>query len=334
MPAHPLFLRRRSALLVPFAIAAAGCAQASSAEPAPPYRLDAFRLDSADGQRRYRVQLAVPAGAAPAAGRPVIYLLDGTAAFAEIAPAEWQRLAALPAGDAPVVVAVGHDTATPVPAAGDDAAPAAPARAAGVDVLARAYDYTPQVAAGGPTTDEAGRPSGGADAFLDLLAQRIRPEVARRVPALDPARQTLWGHSYGGLLAVYAFLTRPALFNRYAAADPSLWWHGGYMLQVEQRAAPLPAGRVTELLVMAGSAAADVAGGAQRPLRPGVDAATAGQARAARSVLPPDAVPAFTARQAQRIGTLATFRAFPGVGHGPLRAASLPLALEFAAHRG
>ncbi|KAF1050012.1 alpha/beta hydrolase [Xylophilus sp.] len=331
MPSASPLLRRRPVLVAPLSLASlalgAGCAQTAPAADGAPWRLDAFHLASADGRRRYRIQLAIPPGAAPAAGRPVIYLLDGDATFAEITPAERARLAALPDGDAPVIAAIGYDTAAPLPT--DGAAPAlSPVRASGIDVAARAYDYTPRAVADGPTADEAGRPGGGADAFLDLIEQRIRPEVARRVPAaLDPARQTFWGHSYGGLLTVYAFLTRPAMFTRFAAADPSLWWHGGYVLQVERRAAPPPAGRTTELLVMAGTGAA---GGAARP---GVDATAASRARAARGSLPPDAVAQFAARQAQRGGVRGSFRSFPGVSHGPLRAASLPLALELAAKR-
>ncbi|MBF3166256.1 ferric enterobactin esterase PfeE, partial [Pseudomonas aeruginosa] len=71
--------------------------------------------------------------------------------------------------------------------------------------------------------------SGGADAFLDLLRDGMRPAVAAQAP-LDTARQTLWGHSYGGLLVLHALFTRPGEFARYAAASPSLWWRDGAIL--------------------------------------------------------------------------------------------------------
>ena len=45
--------------------------------PSDSYRFDRFELDSADGGRRYRVQLAVPRAAPPPSGFPVLYLLDG-----------------------------------------------------------------------------------------------------------------------------------------------------------------------------------------------------------------------------------------------------------------
>ena len=81
-----------------------------------------------------------------------------------------------------------------------------------------------------------GRRNGGADAFLDLLDQRIALRVTQ-LAKIDPARRTLWGHSYGGVLVLHALLTRPAAFDTYAAADPSLWWGDGYLLK-EADAAP------------------------------------------------------------------------------------------------
>ncbi|RZL65820.1 MAG: alpha/beta hydrolase [Variovorax sp.] len=278
----------------------------------PHYRFDSFKLASADGKRRYHVQLAVPLAAPPQAGYPLLYLLDGNAAFAALTAEELEAMAR--SGKPLAIAAIGYDTPL------------------GVDVEARSYDYTPPVPGERITFDDEsrGRLGGGADLFLDLLAQRIRPDVEKRVPA-DPMRTTLWGHSYGGLLVLHTLFTRPHMFPRYASADASLWWHDGFLLSEEARAVPLPAQRTTQLLLMAGSAAQEVASNVQRPLRPGIDPAVAANALARRRVLPPDAAERQAERLQKRAGLAVDWRMFPGVSHGPMRPASIPPTLLFAA---
>ncbi|GAW42277.1 Ferri-bacillibactin esterase BesA [Brevundimonas sp. SH203] len=171
------------------------------------YRFERLSVTSEDGARVYRIWVAIPKKAAPAAGYPVAWLLDGDAALARI---DETLLARLDAGDPPVIVTLGYQ--------GDRQ----------FDVLARAFDYTPRPAEG-PALDPAGRPGGGADAFLTLVQDRIAPEVARRV-AVDPARSLIWGHSYGGLCVLHAALTRPDAYHAFVAASPSLWWGYGAVL--------------------------------------------------------------------------------------------------------
>ncbi|MDA7419242.1 alpha/beta hydrolase-fold protein [Xenophilus arseniciresistens] len=271
----------------------------------PHYRFERFEFDSADGERHYRVQLAVPRAAPPAAGFALLLMLDGNAAFGALTE---EMLAQQAASGRPVAIAaLGYQT--------DQA----------IDATARAYDYTPPVPGHNPTWDNEARQrlGGGADVFLALMAQRVLPEVRRRVP-VDAARSTLWGHSYGGLCALYALFTRPALFARYAAADPSLWWHDGFILDVEQRAQALPTGRPTALLLMAGGGAAGPG-----PAAPAVaeSATTASRRRAVMA----DAAPELAARQARRPGLSVQWLPFPGVGHGAMRPASITPTLQLAA---
>ena len=333
--ALPGFLHRRTLLagLATLAAGLQGCAASSPAPAAPDlsrfalnrpvgptvaetgsphYRFERFKLDSADGKRHYLVQLAIPRAPAPQAGYPLLYLLDGNAAFGALTAEELEAMDR--SGRPLAIAAIGYDTPL------------------GVDVEARSYDYTPPVPGEAVTYDDAsrGRLGGGADLFLDLLETRIRPEVHKRVPA-DPLRTTLWGHSYGGLLVLHTLFTRPKLFPRYASADASLWWHDGYMLTEESRAVPLPAGRTTQLLLMAGSAAQEVASDTPRPLRPGIDPAVAANALARRRALPPDAAERQAERLKQRAGLAVDWRMFPGVSHGPMRPASIPPTLVFAA---
>jgi len=317
---HPSTRLLRRSLLLTLAGAGLQACGATPPPPAPPrtrtvgptvadrgsphYDFDRFELDSADGRRHYRVQLAVPKAPPPAAGHPLLLMLDGNAAFAELTD---EMLARMAAGGSPVAIAaLGYRTEL------------------AVDVVARAFDYTPPVPGENPTWDDAPRQrlGGGADGFLDLLQQAMLPEIRRRVPA-DPARTTFWGHSYGGLCVLHTLFTRPAAFPRYVAVDPSLWWHDGFILRQEAAARPLPAGRRTELLVMVGRSAAEASASAQ--------SATGARARTRFQAVPPDATWRLVERLGRREGLAVSLREFPGLGHGPVRPASIAPTLALAA---
>src|SRR3546814_1825731 len=46
---------------------------------------------------------------------------------------------------------------------------------------------------------------------------------------IDRRRETLVGHSFGGLLGVHAWLTRPALFDHVVVVSPSFWFGDGFL---------------------------------------------------------------------------------------------------------
>ena len=68
--------------------------------------------------------------------------------------------------------------------------------------------------------------TGGRADFLAMIGDELLPELARRHP-LDRSQMTLYGHSLGGLFVLHALFTRPRLFARHVAADPSVWWNAG-----------------------------------------------------------------------------------------------------------
>ncbi|MGG4773782.1 alpha/beta hydrolase [Paenalcaligenes sp. Me52] len=174
------------------------------------YRFESFTLSSEDGKRHYKIEVGIPNRPAPATGFPVIYMLDGNAALTNI---DTTDLAAIDALSPTVLVAIGYDID------------------GSHDTTARAYDYTPPVFKDGveQNIEVRGRVGGGAAEFLELIETRIKPEVDLRAPT-DHSRQTLWGHSYGGLFTLYALFTRPELYQRYVAGDASLWWHDGFLV--------------------------------------------------------------------------------------------------------
>ena len=273
---------------------------------APGYRFESLRLASADGQRRYRVRVAIPLAPPPAGGFPSAFLLDGNAALMEVDAGLLAALADAPRP--PVVAFVGYDDDLRINAEG------------------RAFDYTPRRPGGDAAqVDTLGnRRTGGADAFLSLLTDAVLPQVAALAP-LDPGRQTLWGHSYGGLFVLHALFTRPAAFDRYVAVDPSLWWGDGLLLKEESRAQALPSGVAVRILAGEGARRASAPHRAKpTDTRPGHDSDAMRRARAAA---PSDAAPRLVARL-QAAGADATYRPLPGLSHGDTLGASLPIVLR------
>jgi hypothetical protein len=83
-----------------------------------------------------------------------------------------------------------------------------------------------------PTYDESYNEwgiSGGADNFLDFIEQELIPYVNKNYRT--NSFKILSGHSFGGLLAIYALQTRPQLFQAHFAFSPSLWWHDQVVLK-------------------------------------------------------------------------------------------------------
>lgn len=261
----------------------------------------------------HRLFLAVPRAAAPAGGWPILYLLDGNAAFDYLTPAHLAQAPGL------VLAGVGYDTDrqfarerrtldfTP-PDAGPgplrlDRPPHAPGEASGPG-------GAPPGAGDGVRPDPAhpGRMAGGAARFLDRLTGPLRAEAEAGL-AVDPARRTLWGHSFGGLLVLYALLARPGAFARHAAISPSLWWDAPLMARI---AAAAPRG-ARPLLVALGDR--EKRSGSAGPPPDGPAPATLG----------------FLADLARHPGIAAELHVLAGLKHIETLPASLPLALPFAA---
>ncbi|KAK4243897.1 ferri-bacillibactin esterase [Corynascus novoguineensis] len=84
------------------------------------------------------------------------------------------------------------------------------------DMANRFIDYKP------PFPGDTGSPS-GADDFLDFIDVALRPWLRRDVfPNVEFTRDALFGHSFGGLLVVYALVSRPDMFDTYLASSPAL----------------------------------------------------------------------------------------------------------------
>lgn len=161
--------------------------------------------------REYEILLARPSGTPPPGGFPAIYLLEANATFGTFVDAIRMRSARPEVTGVVPTVVVGI------------AYPGALVS----DRSRRTFDFT-----AGPAAGESHRPgaighppggTGGADALLDFLRHEVRPFVADRI-AVDPERETLFGHSLAGYFVLRTLLTAPGAFRGYVAASPSIWW--------------------------------------------------------------------------------------------------------------
>ncbi|MDQ3393432.1 MAG: alpha/beta hydrolase-fold protein, partial [Bacteroidota bacterium] len=78
-----------------------------------------------------------------------------------------------------------------------------------------------------PTHLEGISNSGGAENFLAFIKNELVPYINKTYPANGD--NILYGHSFGGVFAMYALLMEPELFQSYIAIDPSFWWDNQYL---------------------------------------------------------------------------------------------------------
>lgn len=168
---------------------------------------DIQQTDMTYGDRALRIYSAVPYNVT--AQRPILYMLDGNGLYPKAVNRAVEKL---PADKLPIIIGIGY----PI----DEAFPKA----------WRTYDYTPPVAG-----DEF-KQGGGSPALYQFLTDTIRPWAEKQFP-IDKSKQTLFGHSFGGLFTLMAYQQQPDDFQFYVSASPSLWWGKGSMVDLAKLAA-------------------------------------------------------------------------------------------------
>lgn len=195
-------------------------------------------MKSRDHRRRYQILVAKPPEAPPPAGFPVIYLLDANSVFGTMVEAvRLQSRRPDKTGIVPaVIVGIGYPVDGPF----------APERF---------YDLTPA-----PAKEYLNRPDstplpeqGGAAQFLKFIEEELKPHIEGEFP-VDRSRQTIFGHSLGGLFVLYALFAKPHAFQSYIAGSPSLHWNEPFLLEAERKFAKgwQPAANRIELLLGVG----------------------------------------------------------------------------------
>lgn len=169
---------------------------------------DIKQTDMAYGERALRIYSAVPYNVT--AKRSVLYMLDGNGLYPKVVNRAVEKLNK---DSLPIIIGIGY----PV----DEAFPKA----------LRSYDYTP------PVSGEAFNHGGGSPALYQFILQTLRPWAEQQFP-IDKQKQTLFGHSFGGLFTLMAYQQKPDDFQYYVAASPSLWWGKGEMVDLAKLARP------------------------------------------------------------------------------------------------
>lgn len=176
-----------------------------------------LKFDNAD--QPHRIFLYRPDKPPPPQGWPILYLTDGNACFATAIDA-LKVQASYPKGtniDEGIVVAIGYPTDEPY------------------DPLRRSWDLSPPPGRVYPpfypnTPDVK---TGGGALFLALIEDELKPWIERQVP-IDRSRQALFGHSFGGLFALYALFSKPQAFSSWIAASPAIYWEDANILSLEK----------------------------------------------------------------------------------------------------
>lgn len=190
-----------------------------------------FVITSKYTKHDYLIQISVPAGEAPKQGFPILYVLDGNAAFdsaANIAKSVGGGANRL--GLSPVaIVAIGYPQQN------------------SFDVEKRALDYTPKASA--EFQKQAKYTYGGADQFIQFIEKELKPAIQTKIK-VNPQQQSLFGHSFGGLFVLHTFFSQPQMFQRYIAASPSLWFDHYALLNKQKNWLNNKVNRAQEIMLM------------------------------------------------------------------------------------
>ncbi|MFT4053018.1 MAG: alpha/beta hydrolase-fold protein [Novosphingobium sp.] len=253
--------------------------------------------------RAYRISIAIPDGPAPASGFPVVYVLDANALFPTVRDsARMQSFRPSWTGIEPaVVVGIGYPTE------------------ALFDVPARTFDLTTPL----PDTGKPGPRTGGANAFLAFIEQQVKPLVAGKAP-LDKGKQTLLGHSLGGLFVLHTLFSHPQDFTNYVAISPSVWWNEGSLFTEAEAFVRRPLAGHPRLLMTIGEY--------EQPLSPAARAASAAaeQQAALEKFAMVDGVTRMAKVLGGKSGLTVRHKVLQGEDHGSSAAVGAGLGLRFA----
>ncbi|WP_409306481.1 alpha/beta hydrolase [Pectobacterium sp. B1J-3] len=242
-----------------------------------------------DKQYGYRLFVALPRQTASDKGYPILYMLDGNAQFPFAVNSYKEEN-----GPAPLIVAIGYQITQ------------------AYDVPARTRDYTPPT----PIRDPDFAAGGQAEDFYQFLQNQVKPWIEVRYQ-VDTQRQTLAGHSFGGLFTLYTLFNHSESFQRYVAASPSIWWGNGVVIPAKTPFLSTPPQSIT-LSVGEYENKPDNAGATQR-----ADNAKRAQRKAQRKMVTKARE---LAAQLKEQGTNTEFIQFPGKNHGSV----IPDAIEKA----
>lgn len=206
------------AFLLTLLLVTCGLAKAQSrdaAAAAVPHAAQ-YDLKSRQNGQTYRLSIASPFTIDPQVAYPVFYVLDGNFFFGSAAYIEAKLTHDGDVAPA-VVVSIGYPTDN------------------WDEVRRRRWDdlspwpLEPAILAlAAPDIKK----TGGGDAFLRFVEEEVKPFVAAHFK-VDSSKQTLFGNSLGGLLALDEMFKNPTAFSTYILSSPAIFWNDRKVLADE-----------------------------------------------------------------------------------------------------
>ena len=174
-------------------------------------RATQYDITSRINGQTYRVMVATPFRADPGKAYPVLYVLDGNQYFGT-ATETLTRQSTLRNVAPAIIVGIGYPTEDPQEV-----------------FRLRAFDLTLSASKDPKEVNKFG----GADAFVRVLEEEIRPFIMSRYN-VDPAHQVIWGQSLAGLTVLRVLFRKPDAFSTYILSSPSIWWNDREVLVDEE----------------------------------------------------------------------------------------------------
>lgn len=152
--------------------------------------------DISHNQVDYRLFIAVPK-CKTQKPHPVLYMLDGNGQF----PLLLNQIDSVD-NQTPIIVGIGYQSEKAYP-------------------KERTRDYTIHV---GKTNG-----GGGAESFYQFIQDIVKSYI-QSIHMIDTTKQTICGHSLGGLFTLYVLFNHNHSFQHYISGSPSLWWDNGAII--------------------------------------------------------------------------------------------------------
>lgn len=163
----------------------------------------------------YCISIHIPEQTPPVGGYGVLYVLDGDAYFQlikEVIRLQAKR-AAKTGVEEVIIVGIGYGAK---------------------DFHSRrVFDFTAPAINGQLLKKPNGEEwpdTGGAEQFRAFIEQELKPAIDKAFP-VNHRKQTLFGHSLGGLFTLYMMMKNPSAFQAYFACSPSIWWNNEALME-------------------------------------------------------------------------------------------------------
>lgn len=170
-----------------------------------------FTMNTSRDDKQYQIYISMPSSASTSRTLPVIYILEANADFvwmSELLKRASNRPSATNIYPA-VIVGIGYPD-------GDV-----------FNQKRRVAEFTDEILTA--ETNQQHIPNNHRqNSLFEFIEKDLIPFVNSNYN-VDPANQTMFGHSLAGFFVLSMLLRRPDLFSSYVSVSPSIWWNKEYI---------------------------------------------------------------------------------------------------------